>query len=212
MVTNLKSWLRRNPQPHGIRYTTPDDEERELQLSSNARNRWKDAADALEEMGAVRVEAMDKDGKVLRVALLRDEDGGELHDATERQDKAKAKEYGAIASILDAQGRRISEAYAAGADAAARGQDNLVQVVNILTAQWSATMSSLHNVSQSLARAIRQQGGESEEPDEGDALQKQLLGMAVMRFLNGGGMPMPGAEQPDPKTSKKNGAAHGKEK
>lgn len=207
MVTNLKSWLRRMPQPHGIRYTTPDDEERELQLSSNARNRWKDAADALEEMGATRVEALDKDGKVLRVATLRDEEGGELHDPTERQDKAKAKEMTALASVLDAQGRRISEAYREGAEAASRGQDNLVQVVNILTAQWTATMQSVHNLSQSLARAIRGGEGADEHDDVGAGLQ-QLLGMAAMRMM---GMGMPGTDgtQPPP-SDKKNGAAERK--
>jgi hypothetical protein len=210
MVTNLKSWLRRMPQPHGIRYVTPDDEERELQLSSNARNRWKDAADALEEMGAVRVEALDKEGKVLRVAQLRDEDGGELHDATERQDRAKAKELVGLASVLDAQGRRISEAYREGAEAASRGQDNLVQVVNILTAQWTATMQSVHNLSQSLARAIRGQGGGDEEHDEVGAGIQQLLGMAAMRMM-GMGMPGMGGDAPAPDT-KKNGAAKPKEK
>lgn len=197
MVTNLKAWLRRQPQPASIRYTTPDDEERMLELSANARNRWSDAQEALESAGAVRIEALDKEGKVLRITKRDDEDGGELTDSTERDSKAKAKEMASLALVLDAQGRRINEAHEKGAEAASRGQDNLVQVVNILTAQWSATMNALQSASMNIAKLARQAGGAEVEDGEDDAMGQQLqqlLGLAAMKLL-GGNMPgMPGAD------------------
>lgn len=196
MVTNLKSWLRRQPQPARIRYTTAEDEERELELSSKARNRWSDAAEALEHVGAKCIEALDKDGKVLRVTK-RDEDG-ETTSGADAVEKQKAKETAALALVLDAQGRRISEAFNAGADAASRGQDNLVQVVNILTAQWSATMQSLHNVSMNLAKLARGAGADDE--DEGMSQQmQQLLGIAAMKMMGMNGTP---SETPPKKEGK----------
>lgn len=189
MVTNIKAWLQRPPRPAGLRYVTGDGEERELTLSGNGKQ-WADAENALLELGAVRCDALDKEGKVLRVAVLKKADGGgpsgsEIQDAAERQDRQKAKETASWALVLDAQGRRISEAFQAGADAASRGQDNLVQVVNILTAQWSATMQSLHNVSMNLAKLARQAGAADEgEPDNelGPAIQ-QMLGLAAMKMM-----------------------------
>jgi len=188
MVTNLKSWLRRQPQPASIRYTTSDDEERTLELSGNARNRWSEAAEALESANAVRIEALSKDGSVLRITKREEEDNGEVHDAIERQEKNRAKETASLALVLDAQGRRISEAFNAGADAASRGQDNLVQVVNILTAQWSATMQSLHNVSMNLAKLARGAGVEEDDDGMGQQMQ-QLLGIAAMKMMGMNGAP-----------------------
>lgn len=189
MVTNLKAWLRRQPQPHAIRYTTPDDEERMLELSASASRRWTEAQEALENAGAVRIECLDKEGKVTRSTKRERDDEGELQDTTERDAKAKAKEMASLALVLDAQGRRINEAHEKGAEAASRGQDNLVQVVNILTAQWSATMNALQSASMNIAKLARQAGGVTEgeeDEDEMGAQMKQLLQLATMKFLGGG--------------------------
>lgn len=202
MVTNLKSWLRRTPQPHSLRYTTSDDEERELQLSSNARNRWKDAADALEEMGAMRVEALDKDGKVLRVGVLREEDDRATADPAAKAEVQKSKDTAALALVLDSQGKRICEAFEKGAEAASRGQDNLVDVVQILTVQWTSTMQAVHTLSMQLAKALRAAGGSEEAGDDLQGPMQQMMGMAMMRMMGMGGLP--GADttqQPPPKTN-----------
>lgn len=200
MVSSLSRWLKKAPQPHSVRYTTADDdEERVLEVTGPASRRWKETAEALESLRAHRVECLDKDGKGLRVTVLGDT---EMGDSAERESKAAAKEHTALALVLDAQGRRISEAYAAGAEAASRGQDNLVAVVNILTTQWSATMQSLHNVSMNLAKLARQQGqgDDGDEDTVGPALQ-QLLGIAAMKAMGGMGV--------DPAA---NGKPKGKEK
>jgi len=188
MVSSLSRWLKKAPQPTSIRYTTDEDEERVLAVTGTANNRWRAAADDLESLKARRVECLDKEGSVLRVTLLGTDP--EMGDAAERQSKAAAKENASLSLVLDAQGRRISEAYMAGAEAASRGQDNLVQVVNILTTQWSATMQSLHNVSMNLAKLARQ-AGQDEGQDEdtmGPAIQ-QMLGIAAMKMMGnmGGG-------------------------
>ena len=208
MVTNLKSWLRRNPQPHAIRFTTPDEEERELQLSASVKNRWRDAADALEEMNAVRVEALDKDGKVLRVATLREDDGPSTAESRAGSvELARSKETAALALVAREVRLAAVEGYQAGADGASRGQDNLVQVVNILTAQWSGTMNALQSLSMQLGKALLAAGGgDGGEEDDGLGGQiQQLLGLAVMRQM---GM---GPAQAEDHT-KKNGAPKPKEK
>jgi hypothetical protein len=190
MVTNLKSWLRRNPMPTSVRYTTVDGEERILELPTGKARKWQDTAEALDACDAVRIECLNAKGEVLRVTK-RDENEVTTEAAAQaKQELNKAKETAALALVLDSQGRRISEAYAAGADAASRGQDNLVQVVNILTTQWSATMQSLHNVSMNLAKLARQAGGAEGEEDDGMGAQmQQLLGIAAMKMMGMNGAP-----------------------
>ena len=201
MVSSLSRWLKKAPQPTSVRYTTDDDEERVLEITGPSSRRWKETAEALESLKARRVECLDKDGKVLRVTSLGDP---EMGDSAERESKATAKENASLALVLDAQGRRISEAYMAGAEAASRGQDNLVQVVNILTTQWSATMQSLHNVSMNLAKLARQAGqaDEGEEDTVGPAIQ-QMLGIAAMKMMGGMGGGGEAVANGKPKTKEK---------
>lgn len=204
MTTNLRSWLRRNPQPHSVRYTTSDDEERELQLSTSARNKWKDAAEALEEVGAVRVECIASDGKVLRVTTLagdEDDDTG----AAKGDDKRSAREMAGLATVLDAHGKRMNEAFEKGSEAASRGQDNLVDVVQILTHQWTATMAAVHQLSMQLGKVLRAQSGADEEHDELAGPLQQVLGMAAMRMMNGGAAQAGGGDA-KPKPEGKKGA------
>lgn len=192
MATSLRAWLRRAPQPHSVRYTTEDGEERSLKLSESARNRWKDAADALDSLRAVRVECIAADGQVLRVQDLQPEgteDAGPA-DTDEKQRRAVAREHAAMATILDRYADRLNEAFERGAESANMGQANLLDVVQLMTAQWSATMTSLHNVSMNLANAIlKAGGGESVESDPNGAALQQMVGMAVAKMMGGGESP-----------------------
>jgi len=186
-VNSLSRWLKKAPQPRTLRYTTADDEERSLSIGSSPR-RWKEAEAALLDVNAVRVEALDEQGNVLRVEVLRPDLAGEDGDKPAAVEVARAKETAALALVLDAQGKRITDAFREGADAASRGQDNLVQVVNILTGQWSATMNAVHTLSMQLAKALRANGGD--EDDDGMSTQmQQLIGIAAMKMMGGNGAP-----------------------
>ena len=192
MVNSLSRWLKKTPQPKSVRYTTEDGEERTLAIGSNQR-KWKEAESALVDSGAVRVECLAEDGTVLRIETLREVED----DKAPAGEVAKARETAALAVVLDAQGKRINEAFLAGADAASRGQENLVNVVNILTAQWSAPMNALQSASMNLAKLARQAGASpGDEDDDGMSQQmQQLMGLAMMKFLGSSGVEMPGMPQ-----------------
>jgi hypothetical protein len=184
VVNSLSRWLKKAPQPTKVRYVTEDGEERLLVVGTNTR-RWKEAEAALEGAGAVRVEALDDKDTVLRIEVLREVEGDEKPGAAET---ARAKDTAAMALVLDAHGKRMTEAFREGAEAASRGQDNLVQVVNILTAQWTGTMNALQSLAMQLNKAIRAQGLQDGEDDDGTGQQMtQLLTMMAAKYLGGGG-------------------------
>ena len=98
---NLKSWLRRVPQPHSLRL----DDKKVLRISEG-KNKWRDILDAvaLEQPG--KVEALDTDGNVIRVTQLADPDDKPGEEPGGPKPKSELAELGAL----------IAGAYRAGAE------------------------------------------------------------------------------------------------
>jgi hypothetical protein len=197
-LPELRAWICKL-KPASLRFKTADDDEWQAQaiVGNPGTTAWKRTAEAVLKAEAVRVQALSRDGAVLDTLVLAEEAEEEARAVT-----APAKEIAALALIAAEVRKAATEGYTAGADAASRGQDNLVQVVNILTTQWSSTMNALHNVSQQLARAIRATGGETEGPE--DDLQgpmQQMMGMAMMRMMGMGINPTPDGTTTPPKTN-----------
>jgi hypothetical protein len=202
--SSLRSWLRRQPQPHSVRIVTEDDEVRPIKLSSDARNRWKGAEEAILNSKAVVVECLDEEGAIIRSLNLGDseEGGADSADAAERRvEKNAAKHYKELGFLFDRYADRLNEAFERGAQAANVGQDNLVQIVATMSQQWSATMVSLHNLSVTMANQIMQQAQE-----QGGGSEESMMRMfgALAGKLGGGGGDTPSAAKPT------NGKANGK--
>jgi hypothetical protein len=184
-MATLRSWLRRNPQPHSLRVVLEDGEERNIRLSDDSRNRWKAAEEAVQVLAAVSVQCIAADGAVLRVQQLREDEDPE--GTAEPEHKAVAKSTRELAGVLDRFGHQLNEAFERGANAANMGQENLVELIHLMTQQHAMAISNLHNVSVNLANMmIKFGGGEPPAVDENQAGIERLMVAAATRAMMGG--------------------------
>lgn len=189
---DLRSWLRRAPKPSSLRIHTGDGEERIIDLGSK-RFRWNDCEQTVRASGATNIEALDKDGKILRAVKLTDEEVGSDSDEEARgkyDDKLLTRQAQAQAAMLDRYGARMSEAFLAGAKAASSSQEKLVELVEVLTAHLGVAITNLHNVSVNLANAMQAnvegQGGDANGAMLAGLLTKVLGGGVAVAPPNGG--------------------------
>jgi hypothetical protein len=178
---DLRSWLRRAPKPARLRIKTSDDEERIIELGAG-RTKWHACEETVRTSGAVSVQALDRDDKILRACRLSEEDleaDDDEDKAQKRDERAVGKERRELAGVLDAYGKRMNDSFLAGAEAAGRSQENLVALVEVLTQHLSLAITNLHNVSVNLANVVQQAAGD-ENPNAG------LLGQ-VLALAAGGG-------------------------
>lgn len=196
-LTNLRAWLRAPPQPDQFRVRTEDDETRTIELSPNARNRWKSAEEAVRACRAVVVECLDKKGSILRSHELELEDDGDgEHGAKDPlavyrkarigDEKDRAADRRELAMMLDRYGDRLNEAFERGAQAAGVSQDNLVGLVETLTGHLGAAITNLHNVSVNFANLIQLAAGEVEGGGGQNAeLLAKVIGLAMSQGQGG---------------------------
>jgi hypothetical protein len=199
-MASLRSWLRQQPQPARLRIVTPDDEERDIELSPNARNRWKGAEETITSSRARVVHCIDSKGSILRSQTLDAEDGDDdttPEDREERRtDKAITRERRELAAVLDRYGDRLNEAFDRGSAAASSNQESMMTLVEVLTTHLSLAITNLHNVSVNLANAM---SGTAVEPEsKGQAALMQLAAAVMARGGLGGG----GAPEATPKNGK----------
>jgi hypothetical protein len=185
---DLRSWLRRAPKPARLRIKTSDDEERIIELGAG-RTKWHACEETVRTSGAVSVQALDKDDKILRACRLSEEDleaDDDEDKAQKRDERAIGKERRELAGVLDAYGKRMNDSFLAGAEAAGRSQENLVALVEVLTTHLSLAITNLHNVSVNLANVVQEASGGGDNPNAG------LLGQ-VLALAAGGGQAAPAA-------------------
>jgi hypothetical protein len=193
---DLKSWLRRAPKPKRLKIKKPDGEWHFIEITGG-RFLWTEIERTIKSSEAVAVECLDASGNVLRAVKLSEEDtqdGDEFETPGVAADKTLSKALQAQATMLDAYGRRLNEAYVRGAEAASGSQDKLVQLVENLTQHMTIALTNLHNISTNYANAMAQQNDSGS--DTNGELLKGVLGLAL-----GGGQPRVVAP-PDPNGKK----------
>lgn len=181
---DLRSWLRRNPKPKKLRLHLADGEERMVELG-NKQQRWAEVEATVRSSGASAVECLGEQDAILRSVELSEDDREATSDEevkAKHEDKLLNRDRREIAQILDAQGRRITEAYAAGADAAARSSDKLLELVETLTHHFALSITNIHNMSTNFVNLLQQVAkpaieGEGDNPN--NALLAKVLSMAM---------------------------------
>jgi hypothetical protein len=195
---NLRAWLRRSPQPELVRIVNENDEEQDIKLSAEAHGRWSACEQAVLASRAVSVQCLDGKGAVIRALVLQGEggaagDGDDPLDPEAREERYAKKLVGnerrELAAVLDRYGDRLNEAFERGADAASGSQQQLVDLVTILTTHLASAITSLHNVSRTFAAAIT--GDDKEAGGGSDEMLKQVLGMAAARMMSSPAAPPP---------------------
>jgi|SRR5215472_2475429 len=193
---DLRTWLRNKPKPARLRITTEAGEDRIIELARNPK--WNAIADTVRASGAVSVQALGADDNVLRARKLSDDDLESNEDARTSAlvDQRAAQHAAAQAAMLDRYGHRMTEAFHAGASAAAVSQENLVELVRVLTHNLSTAITNFHAVSVNLANLVQAQAAENPEGLGGKMVESMLTGMAAK--MMGAGL-----EHPDTNGKKK---------
>jgi hypothetical protein len=194
MSIDLRAWLRRAPRPSKLRYKNADDETNNLELGSG-RTRFINAEKALKVAGAVTVEALTKDGSLIRAVELNGDDDDDGEDDTSPA-KAVSKERRELAGILAAQGRAIADAYKEGANAASASSEQLTTLVDTLTQHLALAITNINNLSVNLANAIRAGAMPEGEPASNGNGEKLFAMLAPL--LMGAGIQPPAASPPKP--------------
>jgi hypothetical protein len=177
--SKLRIFLRQAPQPVRLR-ARKGDEEQDIALADQVRHRWRIAEEALTSWGAESVECLDAKGAITRSYTLVDVDEGSRERERSSLAENRAGELKGMASMLDRYGDRMCEAFDRGAAAAGTSQENLVALVEVLTAHLSHAITNLHNVSVNLANVIS-----GKDVDEGTVPQSQAALQGLLMQVAG---------------------------
>lgn len=195
--------MRKQPQPHSLEVEMEDGDRRPIRLSTNTRNKWKDAEDAINAAHATCVTCLDESGAVLRSRPLgRDDDDSLTIDvgdaAVRRKELDNLRQHRELALMLDRYGDRLNEAFERGAAASNVGQSNLVELVGNLTDQLGSTINNLHKLSIQFIQFVNGAAGAASGDEKGsdDALAR-FAGVLATRFIAGQG------EAPKPNGAKR---------
>lgn len=107
-VSNVRSWLRRSPHPARVMA-----DGREIAIGDN-RSKWSDAESTIAELGAQKLEALDSEGRLLRVCIVSDDEPQVAAPALSTPLIATSRDSELAALILEATdrgARRHAEAY-----------------------------------------------------------------------------------------------------
>jgi len=202
---SIRAWLRRSPQPASLLIETEEGDEKRIRISDDARNRWKSAVESVHAAGAVKVQALDEEGTILRAIRLESEEAQEdPHEAMQRQadeyEKRLSKERRDNAMMLDRYGDRLNEAFERGSQSAGQGLEELKDCVRILTENFVTAITNIHNLAVNLANttiaAAEAAAAAHSDENPNDGMVSQVIAAGVTKAL---GMPLPGATPPPKK-------------
>lgn len=190
---DLRAWLRRNPQPRKLRLTVDDDEK--IVDLGKGRRKWAEVEQTVVNARASLVECLDEELSVIRSYRLED---NEPESAENPQDKAVKAHNSNMAAMFDAYGKRLVDAFGAGAAAASSQQDHLVGLVENLTGHLTVAITNLHAISTNYANLVQSQArdGDGEEKPQSEAMIGLLTAMI-------GGKGLAPAPPPAPPNGKK---------
>ena len=186
---SLQLWLKKAPRPIKVRVRKDDGDPEVIDpkgFGSGKRVQWAKLEETILSIeGGVSVDCLTVDGTILRSLPLSEGEDDEDREA-EREDRtgrALSKDRRELAAILDSQGRAIERAYAAGAEASAASLQSLIDTVRTVTDHYTATITSLHNLSVNYANALQSIGKSGDEGDEAGQGLKALAGMLMPMLM-----------------------------
>jgi hypothetical protein len=159
MITNIRSWLRKPPEAPLVRCQCTDGQTRTLKIDGKAQRRFWDAEQAILEMGAIKLEALDHKGNTLRMCELA---VPEAAPADEKREPKSSHE-----SMLSHFADLLAAAYKNGATAA-QDQANLAfskfaDLYNNVLKRMEALENQRIREMNATARALRNSNGQTED-------------------------------------------------
>jgi hypothetical protein len=176
-AANIKSWLRRSPQPASIRIVSGG-ESRQIAIPHADPRKWAIVEETINAADPEVVEALDAGGAIIRGLERKpaeddeDETGETASEA--KADLAIARRAVAKASMLDKYGQRLNEAYEKGAHAGAQGSEQVVTLCSMLMQHFSNLMTSFHETNLKVAELVQELAETKGEKESSPA--EQLIG------------------------------------
>lgn len=173
-VAQIRGWLLNNPRPAILRVLGEDDAEHEMALAAGVK--WADIAQSIHALNPARIDAYDREGKILR--SVRPADVAEPKQPTER---AAALPAGTDPNILMLThfADLLAAAYRHSTDVAFDRMVSLFEAVNERQATQEKSLESLHKL---LRRALQDQ---VEAAGEAVPQKRELLEDIVEGFVQG---------------------------
>jgi hypothetical protein len=187
----LFQWLRKKPHPVRLRIRNVDDETNTIEINASSSQRWKLALEAIKASRAVTVEALDKEGNILRARELEsDPEGASEEERDQRsRDRSMSNERKEVAAMLDRYGERLNQAFREGANAAAKSHEALVGLVETLTENLNLAIVNMHTLSVNYAKQIQESAGVEgdSQNDRNSVLLSQMVAAAISNGARKGG-------------------------
>jgi len=173
---NLKSWLRRQPQPVKIRAG------KAVLVIGEGKNKWRDVIEQIEHMQPPRLEALDADGNIIRGVDLESE-------SDEPGSRARAKDENGDSELVRLA-RVISDAHDQGAQRMASAFGDAFKEYGQLIGVLSQRLTSVEGSWQ----ALLAQRAQDFETGAGDPVQSAVAQMLAGKMMSIG----TGPEKPTP--------------
>ncbi len=161
----LRKWLQKIPHPQMVRAWDADGDEKTVRVGVS-RSRWRDAEEAL--ANAVRLEALDNDGNVLRACEL---DNGHVGPAESKQGKSAGAELAELARIITTSNDAAVLRY--------------VEIVRLAFEQHGQLIGVMSERLQGLERAWGKLVASMPEGENGDDMGDMLAKFVMTQALNG---------------------------
>jgi hypothetical protein len=189
MVSNIRSWLRKKPEPSHVRCTCTDGVSRVIKIDTKSGRRFHDTEQSINEMAATKLEALDPKGHTLRMC--------ELEVPEEERPAVEAKNAQEHSIVLIA--RELAMAYKTGATQHREQTDLAFTKFNELLSIIFTRLAQIENrQAREWNARFRTIDAAGDGTDEQTALAQQMF-MAFLQAQQPGAVP--------PAAGKANGAA-----
>lgn len=194
-------WMARQPQPARVKCISGDNDPVEVEVCGTGRGRWREVEESVLAEKPERVQALDKDGRILR-SFTMPEAVVEKH-LLEKGSASSAQDYKGQAAIIRAIAETHNDAFDRGREAAGESAAALNDLVSTLVASLNAAIINNHNMAVNLGNLLM-----GKDADEGtvsqssEAMQRLILTLGARFLGDGSAVKPPGAAPPQPNGKK----------
>lgn len=193
-------WMARQPQPARVKCISGDNDPVEVEVCGTGRGRWREVEESVLAEKPERVQALDKDGRVLR-SFTMPEAVVEKH-LLEKGSASSAQDYKGQAAIIRAIAETHNDAFDRGREAAGESAAALTDLVGVLVQSLNAAIIQQHNMAVNLGNLLMgKDEGEGTVNQSSEAMQRLILTLGA-KFLSDGAPGKPSAP-PAPNGGKK---------
>lgn len=191
-------WLCRTPQPVRLRCIREDAEPSVVEISGSGRKRWSEAEESVLAERAERVQALDKEDRILRTYSMPPEVADK--NALDKAPSGSAADYKGQAAVVRAIAETHNEAFERGAQAASQSSDALIALVETLVVNLNAAIVNNHNMAVALGNVLTGKDVDEGATSQSSQAMERLIVALGARYLSGGAQ---AAQPPQPNGAKK---------